>query len=291
MDHKFSVIIPTLHRKKSLIRLLMSLESEIKQILEIIIVEQDENNMKLILDESRKLKLPTKYLFMKEISTTKAKNFGIDLSAGKFLLFLDDDVVVKSGLLEAHGSALLREQTGAVCGRSLSIGQRVEPDRSDVGRISNLAIFSDGYSSTISQEIDTVIGCNASWNRNVLKKIGGFDEKFTGNALREESDLSLRAVRAGYKVIFEPTALVYHLREPIGGARKANNRLVWYYHFFSNEVYFFLKHRNHVLFPLFLLTRINWILRCMFGFGREVSLKSVLTPIRGILDGISKYRN
>ena len=65
----------------------------------------------------------------------------------------------------------------------------------------------------------------------------------------------------------------------------------WYFDFFSNETYFFLKHRPKVLLPIFWLTKIEWAIRCMFGFGREVSMRSVLTPFAGMADGVRKYRS
>ena len=117
------------------------------------------------------------------------------------------------------------------------------------------------------------------------------DEQFTGNAIRLESDLSLRAKKLGYKILFEPTAVVIHHRAPTGGARKSEGRLQWYLDYFSNETYFYLKHRPKILVIVFWITKLNWVIRCMFGIGREVSFRSFYTPFAGMIDGVRKYRS
>jgi GT2 family glycosyltransferase len=283
-----SIVVPTYKRKKSLERLMRSLA--VLKGFELIIVEQKENNGAFFKKIAAKLHIRFKYIFLPEPSTPRAMNSGVALAKGKYILFLDDDVVAHKGLLDAHIQSLSGDTVAATVGRSLTRGQKIEAYRTGTGRVTWLGEFKDGFSSTIRQEVDTVIGCNTCWKKDVYKKIGGMDEQFTGNALRLESDLSLRAKKEKYIIIFEPSAVVDHLRAESGGARKTEGRLLWYKDLFSNEVYFFLKHRPVYLLPVFLLTRISWALRCMFGFGREVSVNSFMTPFVGIYNGISKYR-
>ena len=102
--------------------------------------------------------------------------------------------------------------------------------------------------------------------------------------------MSLRAKKAVYKILFEPKAVVNHHRAETGGARKSEGRLQWYVDLFSNETYFFLKHRLHILLPIFWLTKSEWAVRCMFGFGREVSFRSIRAPFAGMADGVRKYK-
>lgn len=288
MKIKISVIIPTYNRKGSLVRLLKFLLKEIDNSIEIIIVEQVQNNEKVFRNILKKINL--EYFFLKKKSTSIAKNVGIKHAKGSYIIFFDDDVIVKPKIFKSYLTSLVNAEIGGISGRILTQGQKTEPDRKDTGRISFFGNFSDGFSSLVKQEVDTVIGCSAFWRKDLLKKINGFDEQFTGNAMREESDLSLRVKRLGYKIVFEPKAMVEHLREPTGGARKTEGRIQWYFNFFSNETYFFLKHRPKIILPIILLTRWEWILRCMFGFGREVSFRSIITPFLGIYDGFKKYR-
>lgn len=275
----FSIVIPTYHRKESLLRLLRTLEKKS----EIIVVEQGDNNGLAY------KKYVNKYIYLTRKSTPRAMNIGVENARNDIILFLDDDTTAHKHLIKYHLMNFSDPRVAATVGRVLTVGQPIEKSRSDTGRVNMFGLFSNGYSSVIKQEVDTVIGANTCWRKSVYEKLGGMDERFTGNAIRLESDLSLRAKNAGYKIIFEPKAIVDHHRAPMGGARKNEGRIEWYFNFFSNETYFFLKHRLWILLPIMLCTRLNWILRCMFGFGREVSWRSMITPFYGIINGVIKY--
>lgn len=289
MKSKFSIIIPSYKRKNHLITLLESINAHIKDDTEVIVVEQGEDNGKDFKKIARELGIPFTYVFLEKPSTPKAKNIGVKKARGEYVLFFDDDVILKTSL-----SAFLDDfkdtSVAGVTGRSLTPGQKVEINANNTGRISLLGKFTDNFSSMLPQKIDTVIGCNAVWRKAIFLELGGFDEQFSGNAMREESDLSLRAKEHGYTILFDPRVEVFHVRAESGGARKTEGRMQWYFDFFSNEAYFFLKHRLLFLVPIILLTRIEWILRCMLGFGREVSIRSFATPFLGYIDGYKKFR-
>lgn len=288
MKHNVSIIIPTFHRTESLFRLLKNL-SGIGFRGEVVVVEQEERHATDIVTLAKKLSLNISYVYMKHASTSRAMNLGVTHATGEYVLFLDDDVLGSDGFITQHLSNFADKDVAATVGRCITNGQKIEAEYTKTGRINWIGGFSDGFSSTIKQEVDTVIGCNCCFRKEIYLQVGGIDERFTGNALRLESDLSLRLKKSGYKIIFDSLAEVQHLREPSGGARKTEGRLQWYFDFFSNETYFFLKHRPAVLFPLFLVTKIIWALKCMLGFGREVSVRSLTTPFSGIRDGIRKY--
>ena len=63
-------------------------------------------------------------------------------------------------------------------------------------------------------------GCNMSFKRHVLDRVGGFDTRYVGNAYREESDICMRVRRAGFAVRFAPAAKLVHLEAPAGGCRE-----------------------------------------------------------------------
>ncbi len=249
MKSNVSIVIPTYHRKKSLLRLLKSLDTNA----EIIIVEQEENNRNTLAKYVR-------YVYLPKRSTPHAMNVGVQKAKGEFIVFLDDDVSVTPGFIQHHLKNFRDKKVGATVGRVITDGQPVEPNRRDSARIDWLGGFSDGFSSTVRQEVDTVIGANTCWRKEVFNELGGFDERFRGNALRFESDISLRAKDAGYKIVFEPKALVYQHRESTGGARRTEGFFTWYRDYFYNETLFFVKHRPKILLPLFWVTKILWVL-------------------------------
>lgn len=283
-----SIIIPTYNRDEPLRDSLECCLSQDYPNYEIIVVDQSDKKFP---EKEKFLELNKKrirLLFSSEPNAALARNIGIKKSKGDIVIFLDDDVVFGKDLIKNHVSAYVSNNIGAIAGRVETEGQPVEPERKNTGRITWWGKFTDGFSSKIRQEVMTVITCNASWRRIVFDKVGYFDEKFTG-PLREDTDLSLRTRKDGYKIFFEPKATVVHKRAETGGFRKSEGRLKWYFGFFKGETYFFLKYRSKLLVPFIILTRIEWILRCMFGFGREISLRSLAIPWLGIYEGVKTY--
>jgi GT2 family glycosyltransferase len=286
-----TVIIVTFRREQSLLRLLGALAKQTDRDFGVVVVEQAERHEHAYAEACRGYGIPFAYAFLDHANTPAARNRGVALADSPIVLFLDDDSLPDPGWLAAMRRRMEADPALAgVVGRVITPGQSPEPGRRDTGRVRWDGSVSDGFSSTVPQTgITAVIGCNMGFRRTVIYDIGGFDTRFTGNAMREETDLSLRLTRADMRVAFEPAAVVTHLREASGGARKSDDRLYWYYHYLSNETYFFLKHISPLLLPVFALRMAGPSLRCMFGFGREVSFRSLALPARAIADGIRKY--
>lgn len=292
MSPHVSIIIPTFRRKGSLLQLLESLSNHVDwKGTELIIAEQGDNNGVVFTAYARSHSIPLQYRFLLGRSVTHTLNEAVRLAKGTYALLLDDELTVSRNLIQSHVKNFSRTNVGATVGRIITDGQTVESGNVHTGRVDWLGRVSGGYSSSVRQEVDSAIAINMCWRKDLLKKIGGFDEKYTGNAMRFETDASMRAKKLGYKILFEPKAKVVHHRTQTGGTRKSEGRMQWYFDFFSNETYFFLKHRPKVLLPIFWLTKTEWVLRCMFGFGREVSLRSLVTPFAGFADGVRKYIN
>lgn len=284
----YTIGIPTRRRPECIKTVLACISKQTRKPECVIILEQEQNHGELFTKTAKKYGLPLQYIYRDTANTPAARNAILAHTKTPVILFLDDDSEPSPEWAKYMCASFRDPSVGGCVGRSETTDQPNEPDRRDTGRVSWLGTVSDGFSSVIPQDVDTVIGCNAGFLVDIVKRIGGFDEKYTGNAMREETDMSLRVKHAGYRIIFEPNAFIFHRRYEHGGARKIDDRIGWYFHFFSNETYFFLKHRNPVLLPVYLLTKWQWTLRCMFGFGREVSVRSIVTPIHGIMNGVWK---
>lgn len=285
-----SVIIPTYNRGKPLCDTLESLFKQDYDNYEIIVVDQSIKKFPEKESFLKKYQNRFRYFTLSTPSLPGARNFGIKKAKGKIVLFVDDDIVARKNLISGHISSYEDSGVAAVAGRVVTFGQKVEPDFQGVGKISFWGMVAGGYSSKIRQEIGNLIGCNMSFRKAILEKVGGFDENFVGNALREETDVALRIKKFGWKIVFEPKAELTHIFYSTGACRKSEGRLKWYHDFFHNETYFFLKWVKWHWFLFFWLTRWQWFVRCMFGFGREVSWRSIKTPWLGIYDGFKTCR-
>ncbi|MCP3682061.1 MAG: hypothetical protein GY861_05160 [bacterium] len=61
-------------------------------------------------------------------------------------------------------------------------------------------------------EVDYLEACNLAVRKELLKQIGGFDEVFAqGLSDFNEADVSFKIRRLGYRIMFNPQAVVYHL--------------------------------------------------------------------------------
>ena len=126
----------------------------------------------------------------------KAVNQGITLSSAPYLCVLNSDTEVYKGWLsEMIGIAEANPDIGVLNPASNNLGFR-EPI--------------EGFSGKWI-EMSSCVGFCMLIKREVIKKIGTFDEIFSpGNF--EDTDFSRRAVKAGYKCIMAKGAYVYHVQ-------------------------------------------------------------------------------
>jgi GT2 family glycosyltransferase len=136
-----------------------------------------------------------------------ARNAGIAAASGAILCTVDDDVIPDRDFF----AAIMREFERR--GSNTVIGGRVELwDPADLP-------FSVKRSRQEEQLLSGVRpggfihGCNMSFGRAVLNRIGGFDTRLgPGTAIpaSEDSDFFYRAMRHGIPVIYCPDVVVYH---------------------------------------------------------------------------------
>lgn len=283
-----SVIIPTLNREKELRDTLNYLQRQDYPRFEIIVVDQSKSHEKETVQFLKRNRSGFKHFFINKKGTTIAKNYGLRKAQGEIALFVDDDIKPIKDLISLHVRNYKKKEVAGVSGRVVvNDNSMISGPGGKVGFVTKDGRFIDNFSSQTRCEIMTVLGCNASFRKEVLDKIRGFDENFLGNAIREESDLSFRVRRLGYKLVFDPEAEVIHLKAK-GGSR-AKDRISWYEDFFRNEMLFFLKHLPHQYLPLRILNKIRPILACMFYYGRGQP-KALIAPWKGFWQGWQSYQ-
>jgi GT2 family glycosyltransferase len=156
-------------------------------------------------------------------------NFASTLATASTLLILNPDVELRGPVvqcleacLETHADVaivggLVREADGTI-----QPSARRFPELSTAfgGRTSWLTRFSPGNPLTrrnlaiggsldCAVSVDWVTGAFMMIRADVFRALGGFDERFF--MYWEDSDLCLRALRSGWKTMYEPRAEVMHL--------------------------------------------------------------------------------
>lgn len=234
-----SVIIPTIGRVDSLRDCQESLWAQTYQDYEIILVKEEGELARL-------------------------RNEGAKRARGKYLIFIDDDVVTSPGWLAAIIRTFEeRPDCGGVSGPSVitrefrrnrdifsfklfkhlydlwfCFGQSSLP-----GHITKAGAWTTGAcneSCNYEGEVHFLEACNMAYCADTFRSVGGFDTTFKGVGDWSEPDLSFRLRRAGHKLWFSRDARLEHRPSCSGAFKKrkfdSRNRLDNYELFASRWV-------------------------------------------------------
>jgi glycosyltransferase involved in cell wall biosynthesis len=146
---------------------------------------------------------PVRYLFQPNRGPASARNTGAWASLGSIILFTDSDCVPFSDWLEEMTCPFTNPVISAVKGAYRT------RQRELVARFAQME-FEDRYDRLKKQEgIDMVDTYSAAFRKDIFLSMGGFDVRFP-KADNEDTDFSYRMATAGYRMIFNPRALVWH---------------------------------------------------------------------------------
>jgi GT2 family glycosyltransferase len=146
-----------------------------------------------------------------------ANNQGIAEANGEFVALLNNDAEAEPGWLAALHRACSREPKVGMAASKILVWE--DPKRIDkAGHL----IFPDGQNRgrgagaidrgqfDREEEVLWPDGCAAMYRKEMLDRIGGFDEDFF--AYGDDAELGLRARIAGWKCVYAPDARVRHHR-------------------------------------------------------------------------------
>jgi GT2 family glycosyltransferase len=241
-----SVIIPTYRREAPLRRCLADVLAQRHASFEVVVVDQSPEHEPETWAVLRALPPQARHVRLTEPSVTAAVNAGARLAQAPLLLFLDDDVEIDDReLLARHARHYDDPTVAGVVGRIVNAERRTDlPRPAAAGALGFLEM---NFDHPYPMDVPTAAGANMSFRRELIERLGGFDERYTANAFRWETDFSLRVIRAGYRIRYDPEARVLHHYGTPGGCE--NGHLLgrteashaWYEPFFRNNAYFALK--------------------------------------------------
>jgi GT2 family glycosyltransferase len=207
---KTSVIIATHNRPDSLRRLVASLAPEVVTgSREIIIAENGTAAPTQLTIEGVSLK----HLHDPRAGKCRIQNRAIADATGEILVFLDDDLAVASGYLEAVEQFFdTHREFAAMKGRILP-AEEPEKKVGPMAAYLDLPITDHGEEVV---EVRGVLGANMAFRAEAITQVGPFDERLGPGAggHEEETEMSQRLRRAGFRIGYAPKALVYHEVDP-----------------------------------------------------------------------------
>jgi len=218
-----SVIVVTYKRPILIRDCLASLAAQTLKPDEVIVVDNnppDSPDTEICVYASR-LAITCRYQQGKNRSIAAGRNTGIRAAQGETVVFIDDDCIADTQWLEKISAAYLRHP------RSSAVGGRIEnasPDK----RLARLQqyihtlwfnllhsppgaplSFSRLYSSAQNaHEVSSLTTNNISYKKNIFGAVGYFNERLLTN---EDAEFNARLCASGRSIIYEPSAVVYHL--------------------------------------------------------------------------------
>jgi len=192
-----------------------------------------------------------------------AQNQGIGVARGEWLLSLNPDVVLSPDFIaETVRAGELDEQVGTVSGKLLRWQPKGEPefsriiDSTGIYFTPSLRHLDRGAEETDNGQYDRLeyvfgaTGAAALYRRKMVEDVSVegefFDEQFF--AYREDADLAWRAQLMGWKCLYAPKAVAWHVRR-VTPERRAQLPTEINWHSVKNR---FLMRAKNISWPLYL---------------------------------------
>jgi len=166
---------------------------------EVIIVDGGSTDNTLDIVKRYRGELDIKVLYDGGRGLGYARDVGWRASSAEYIVMLDSDVIVNKDFLREAVKVLQKdEELGAVAAKL----KPVSLDRGWLGRFQekNLAIYLHHLDPPYPAKAVALHTACTVFKRKVLEKIGGFDAYF--NLAKEDSDVSYRIRKAGYKLSY-----------------------------------------------------------------------------------------
>ncbi len=206
---RFSVIIIVRNGEQYMRDALDSLVHQSRKPDEVIVVDAESTDSTQEIVREYERDYPFIALHVEPGTRGEGRNFGVEVSMGDVVAFMDADALANAIWAEE----MLRsfdEGADVVAGREVRLGYTGFTSLKRVGML--------------HKGVDiTYPSVNLAYRKSVFEAIGGFDSWFKE---AEEVDLNFRAVDAGYKLVYNEKAIVYHrARETFTGFFKQS---FWY---------------------------------------------------------------
>jgi len=213
---KLSVIIATHDRPEPLARLIRSLAPQLHAGRRELIVAENGTPAPGALPGGV---TPITHLHEPGPGKCRIQNRAVEVARGEILAFLDDDLTVGPRYLDAVEEFFdSHPEFAAMAGRTV-------PAEDPAARVGDLSVYLD--LPVVDRggqviEVRGVVGANMAFRAAALRQAGPFDERLGPGAggHEEETEMSARLRRAGFRIGYAPEAIAYHEVDPARADRE-----------------------------------------------------------------------
>jgi cellulose synthase/poly-beta-1,6-N-acetylglucosamine synthase-like glycosyltransferase len=227
-------------------------------------------------------KYPVKLLHEGKQSSYAARNLGIKNAKGEIVAFTDADCIVNKDWLKQLVKNLEDETTAGVGGEIIAYNPKTIVERYSVeGDILSQKSFFE--SEFVNLKMPFIATANSAYKKEILNEIGLFDDSFTSGG---DVDLSWRITFKGYRIVYEPKAIVYHRhRTTLYGLFKQ------FFRYGEGHAKLFKKHNamfskkyviailGYLSIPYNLILRLPWRILTSYQYSGKERQLYIATPI------------
>lgn len=263
MSPLVSIIIVNWNAKNYLQKCIESLLEQTYQNFEIIFVDNasSDGSVEFVKTNFPKIKIIEN---KKNLGFAKGNNIGIKNSQGEIICLFNPDAVAKKDWLSILVSSIQSsEKIGAVTGKMFYLGDeygkgavfctwsKVDP---------YTAMPYNFFDNEPTSSVDYLSGAAMLLKRAVVEKVGFLD---TGYFLYfDETDWCARMIRAGYELVYVPTAEVWH---KVSGSISDSEKKIYYME--RSRIRFAIKNFDRAYLPIF---HLIFFLETLYVFGRDI---------------------
>lgn len=272
---KISIVIPTLNRRDRLLNVFEDLKAQSYKDFEVVVLDGGSKDATEELCNLYKDYFPVSFYRQKKPGIVAAMNEALEYCSGDVFTRTDDDVEISRDWLKEIVATFSRfPDAGGVTGPTIIPAEKLdnrdltlfnkkisqpknifwkafkvvyhdffmEGNPFAVSRFYRCGAFSLGSNYESSKElkdtlrVDYLESCNWSVKLELIRRIGGFDERFGGVSEYFEADAVFRVKRLGFKMYFNPMASIKHLVDRGGNFKaragtfgRVNNFILFYF--------------------------------------------------------------
>ncbi len=205
MRISISVIIPCYNAESTIMRTLEALDRQTVKSFEVILA--DDGSKDGTVSEAKSFKphnFKLTVITEKHAGPAAQRNRGAEKAKGEILLFTDSDCVPDNKWVEEMTKPFSDKAVVGVSGTYRTLNKEKL-----IARFEGYEIAKRHEKLARQKYIDFIGSFSAGYRKNIFQKFGGFSADFK-KADAEDPELSFKIAKAGYKMVFNPNAVVAH---------------------------------------------------------------------------------